>query len=61
MYPKLSAGTAGLQQDSVVLIDQLLSADDRRVISYLGSLSEEEHYPILCPILERLNTLLNLS
>lgn len=35
VYPKLPAGIGRLKQDSIVLLDQILAVDVRRVVSYL--------------------------
>lgn len=47
IYPKLAAGSGGLPQDSVVLLDQIRAIDARRMIAYLGTLTSEEYAPIL--------------
>lgn len=47
IYPKLVAGTGGLSQDSVVLLDQIRAIDARRITAYLGTLTSEEYAPIL--------------
>lgn len=46
VYPVLSAGIGNLKKDSVVLLDQIRAVDVRRIIKYLGSLSEAEYEPI---------------
>ena len=46
LYPKLLAGSGGLQRDSVVLLDQVRSLDIGRVRGYLGSLETDEFHPI---------------
>lgn len=42
LYPQLEAGTAGLSRVSIVLLDQVRSLDVRRVVSYLGTLTDEQ-------------------
>lgn len=46
IYPVLSAGTGNLRKDSVVLLDQIRAVDMRRIVQYLGSLTNEEYEPI---------------
>jgi mRNA interferase MazF len=46
LYHRLSAGTAGLTRDSVVLLDQVRSIDATRITGYLGSLTAEQYQPI---------------
>lgn len=46
LYPKLRAGSGGLQRDSVALLDQVRSLDVSRVRGYLGSLKKEELDPM---------------
>ena len=47
IYPRLAAGTGGLSQDSIVLLDQIRAIDARRMIAYLGTLTSTEYAPIL--------------
>lgn len=46
LYPKLRAGSGGLQRDSVALLDQVRSLDVSRVRGYLGRLESEDLDPI---------------
>lgn len=46
LYIPFAAGSAGLPQDSVALLEHLRGIDLRRVIRYLGTLTEEEYAPI---------------
>lgn len=46
LYPVLSAGTAGLPRESVVLGDNLRALDRSRVVSYVGTLKAEALRPI---------------
>jgi mRNA interferase MazF len=46
LYHRLSAGTAGLTRDSVVLLDQVRSIDMTRISGYLGHLTVEPYQPI---------------
>ena len=47
LYPVLAAGTAGLSNDSVCLIDQVRAVGLRRVTGYAGALPAAELKPIL--------------
>ena len=42
LYPRLESGIGGLSRTSIVLIDQLRTVDVRRVVTYLGTLPEEQ-------------------
>jgi len=46
LYPTLSAGTAGLTADSVVLFDQLRAVSIARITSYLGTLPSDVYASI---------------
>ncbi len=46
MYPKLMIGTAGLTKNSVVLLDQIRSLDPHRLVTYFGSLTNEQYQPV---------------
>lgn len=46
LYPRLTAGTAGLTANSVVMLDQTRSLDTGRMARYLGQLSVEQFEPI---------------
>jgi mRNA-degrading endonuclease toxin of MazEF toxin-antitoxin module len=39
-------GAAGLHEESVVLLDQIRAAQESRIESYIGSLTEAEYEPI---------------
>ncbi|KKM08689.1 hypothetical protein SY88_22555 [Clostridiales bacterium PH28_bin88] len=41
LYPHLPAGTGGIPQASIALLDQVRALDVRRVNAYLGSLEPE--------------------
>ncbi|MHC5614754.1 MAG: hypothetical protein ACYTXA_28165 [Nostoc sp.] len=41
LYPRLSAGAAGLPLSSIVLLDQTRGLDINRVLAYLGTLTPE--------------------
>lgn len=47
LYPTLTAGEAGLPQNSIILLDQVRAIDLNRIVRYLGSLSSEQYQPIL--------------
>lgn len=47
LYPQLDAGTGGLPQRSIVLLDQIRAVDVQRINAYLGSLTTEQYQPIL--------------
>jgi mRNA interferase MazF len=47
LYPRFSAGVAGLRSPSIALLDQVRALDVSRVTAYRGSLSFEEYQPIL--------------
>jgi len=55
IYPKLPAGTGGLTQDSVVLLDQIRAIDAQRIVKYIGSLASKEYAPIAAGINQLLN------
>jgi mRNA interferase MazF len=42
LYPKISAGTGGVQSDSLALLDQIRAVDVSRVVGKAGELSESE-------------------
>jgi mRNA interferase MazF len=42
LYPRLEVGMGGLSRVSIVLLDQLRALDARRVVAYLGTLTEEQ-------------------
>ncbi|MBN3869199.1 MAG: type II toxin-antitoxin system PemK/MazF family toxin [Nostoc sp.] len=46
LYPRLSAGAAGLPLSSIVLLDQTRGLDINRVLAYLGILTPEQYVPI---------------
>ncbi|WP_334904606.1 type II toxin-antitoxin system PemK/MazF family toxin [Nostoc sp.] len=46
LYPRLSAGAAGLPLSSIVLLDQTRRLDINRVLAYLGTLTPEQYVPI---------------
>jgi len=46
LYPILAVGAAGLHEESVVLLDQIRAAQESRIESYIGSLTEAEFEPI---------------
>lgn len=46
LYPKLRAGSGGLQRDSIALLDQVRSLDIGRIRGYLGSLEADEFHPV---------------
>ncbi|MGC1306017.1 MAG: type II toxin-antitoxin system PemK/MazF family toxin [Phormidesmis sp.] len=46
VYPVLAAGMGDLKQDSIVLLDQVRAIDGRRLLQYIGKLTEEEYAPI---------------
>jgi mRNA interferase MazF len=46
LYPRLSAGAAGLPRASLVLLDQTRALGMARLVSYLGSVSSGEFAPI---------------
>lgn len=46
LYPRLTAGTAGLTVDSIVMLDQMRALDVGRMARYLGQLSSEQFEPI---------------
>lgn len=54
LYPVLPAGSGGLRQVSVVLLDQLRCVDARRIERFLGSLTPEQ----LAPLADGLRVLL---
>ena len=43
IYPVLAPGAGGLPTESTVLLDQVRAIDTRRVVQYLGTLSEEDY------------------
>ena len=47
LYPRLSAGVAGLRFPSIALLDQVRALGISRVTACRGSLSLEEYQPIL--------------
>lgn len=47
LYPVLPAGSGGLRQASVALLDQLRCVDARRIERFLGSLSAEQFAPLV--------------
>ncbi|MBD2545766.1 MULTISPECIES: type II toxin-antitoxin system PemK/MazF family toxin [Planktothricoides] len=47
LYPKFPAGTAGLRQPSIALLDQIRVLDFTRITEYWGRLTPEEYDPIL--------------
>ncbi len=47
LYPRFSAGIAGLKSPSIVLLDQIRVLDISRIIAYRGTLSPEQYEPIL--------------
>ncbi len=47
LYPRFSAGVAGLRSSSIALLDQVRALDISRVTAYRGSLSPREYQPIL--------------
>jgi len=46
LYPMLQAGSGGLPQASVALLDQIRSLDSTRVLRWLGRLTDVESMPI---------------
>ncbi|NEP19332.1 MAG: type II toxin-antitoxin system PemK/MazF family toxin, partial [Leptolyngbya sp. SIO4C1] len=44
--PLLPAGVGNLTQTSVVLLDQIRAVDARRIVRYIGSLSEKDYQSI---------------
>lgn len=46
LYPRLPAGTGGLPNDSIVLLDQTRAIGLERVVGYMGSLSKEMYQTI---------------
>jgi mRNA interferase MazF len=55
IYPQLPAGTGGLTQNSVVLLDQIRAIDAQRIIKYIGSLAPKQYAPIAAGINQLLN------
>lgn len=47
LYPQLAAGSDGLSQKSVVLLDQIRAVDVQRVTAYLGTLTDEQYQPLV--------------
>ncbi len=47
LYPKISAGTGGIQKDSLALLDQIRAVDVSRVVGKAGELSETEMKSLL--------------
>jgi mRNA interferase MazF len=52
VYPVLPAGAGNITQRSVVLLDQVLAVDARRLRQYIGRLSEQEYVPIQAGIIQ---------
>ena len=46
LYPKIPAGTGGIQNNSLALLDQIRAVDVSRVVGKAGELSESEMKPI---------------
>jgi mRNA interferase MazF len=46
LYPKIPAGTGGIRNDSLVLLDQIRAVDVSRVVGKAGEFSESEMKPI---------------
>ncbi|MDZ8189031.1 MAG: type II toxin-antitoxin system PemK/MazF family toxin [Nostoc sp. ChiSLP02] len=47
LYPRFTAGVAGLSSPSIVLLDQIRVIDISRIVDYRGSLTPDEYQPIL--------------
>lgn len=52
LYPRLEAGTGGLLQPSIVLLDQIRGIDASRVLSYLGTLISEQYAVIFAGLMQ---------
>jgi mRNA interferase MazF len=46
LYPLLTAGTVGLSEDSVVLLDQIRAVSLSRLLTFLGTLQPQQVEPI---------------
>ncbi|MFZ2956517.1 MAG: type II toxin-antitoxin system PemK/MazF family toxin [Candidatus Ozemobacteraceae bacterium] len=47
LYPKIPAGSGGIQKDSLALLDQIRAVDVSRVVGKAGSFSDAEMMPII--------------
>lgn len=47
LYPKIHAGSGGIQNDSIALLDQVRSIDVSRVVAKGGELSDSEMKPLI--------------
>lgn len=47
LYPKISAGSGGIQNDSLALLDQMRAVDVSRVVAKAGELSDLEMKPLI--------------
>ncbi|MDB9513760.1 type II toxin-antitoxin system PemK/MazF family toxin [Kamptonema animale CS-326] len=47
LYPRFPAGTGGLRQASIALLDQIRMLDVMRISEYWGRLTPEQYEPIL--------------
>ncbi len=46
LYPRISSGTAGLTEESVILLDQIRAVSLSRMLSFLGTLDAAQLEPI---------------
>jgi mRNA interferase MazF len=46
-YIAIMAGSGGLPRDSVAILDHVQGIDERRLLTYLGSLSQDDFRPIV--------------
>ncbi|CBN55828.1 Transcriptional modulator of MazE/toxin, MazF (fragment) [Kamptonema sp. PCC 6506] len=47
LYPRFPAGTGGLRQASIALLDRIRMLDITRISEYWGRLTPEQYEPIL--------------